>query len=228
MAEDEFETPSEQGRHHGGPRRRGVRNGAGVSPNRQHRNRTKPPEPPDLPPPAAGSHGTPDPGDGPKRRGTWLRYLWFRHGDGRHNTAIAVAYIGAAGVISAGLIPMTTAAVSATFGERTVPSRRVASILHAPAGETYAYQHPSLASKHAKPRGIYREGDTIEVLCQIRDGEPVSNPGDGRPNYAVSAWDQLANGSWIPDIYTSLGYKRGPKPPPGIELCPEPAPAPAP
>ncbi|NEA24582.1 hypothetical protein [Actinomadura bangladeshensis] len=125
---------------------------------------------------------------------------------------------------------MTTAAVGAAFGqrERNPPPHRVTSILHAPGGETYAYEYPSLSSKRAEPRGIYRENETVEVVCQLRDGEPVSNPGDGRPNYAVSAWDQLANGSWLPDIYTSLGHKRGPKPPPGIELCQDQTSAPAP
>lgn len=222
MSEDEFDTPSDQGRTPCGPRRRVVRNGASVSPNRRHRPRTKPPGPPDPPPPV-----TPSTDAQPLRRGTWLRYLWFRPGAGAHNTAIAVAWIGCAGVLGAGLIPVTTAVAGSLFGERGsggAPSRRVATIVHAPGGETYAYVYPSLSSEQAKPRGIYREGDTIEVVCQIRDGEPVSNPGDGRPNFAVSAWNQLANGSWVSDVYTSLGSKRGPNPPPGITLCPDHAP----
>lgn len=245
MSEDEFDTPSDQDRPPCGPRRRVVRNGDGTSPNRRHRPRSKPPEPPESssPPgpsvqatPGQDAHAGPAPTKEPEtwdtaetRRGAWLRYLWFRPGHGPHNTVIAAAYITAGAAITVALVPVATSAVGSVFGERGggAPSRRVASIVHTPR-ETYAYEYPSLSSKRAKPRGIYKEGDTIEVVCQIRDGEPVSDPGDGRPNYAVSAWDRLANGSWVPDIYTSLGHKRGAKPPPGIELCPDPPSEPAP
>ncbi|WP_433236335.1 hypothetical protein [Actinomadura nitritigenes] len=76
-----------------------------------------------------------------------------------------------------------------------------------------------MKSKKAKLRPFYREGDTVEVVCQIRDGEPVVDPGEGRPDYAVPVWDELSNGIWIPDLYTSLPGKRGPKPPRGVSSC---------
>ncbi|TYB41346.1 hypothetical protein [Actinomadura chibensis] len=144
---------------------------------------------------------------------------------------MVAAYIGFAGSVvgamgTAG--PVACSAIVSRGGESPTRSRVSASIVHTEKGATYAYQHPSMSSKPARFRPIYREGDMVEVVCQIRDGEPVSMPGQGRPDFAVSVWDQLPTGSWIPDIFTSLEYKRGPKPPPGVKLCAETTPAPAP
>ncbi|WP_433136327.1 hypothetical protein ACQPZ8_29370 [Actinomadura nitritigenes] len=77
-----------------------------------------------------------------------------------------------------------------------------------------------MKSKKAKLRPFYREGDTVEVVCQIRDGEPVVDPGEGRPDYAVPVWDELSNGIWIPDLYTSLPGKRGPSRPAAFPPAP--------
>ncbi|MEU9838690.1 hypothetical protein AB0C69_05635 [Actinomadura sp. NPDC048032] len=142
-----------------------------------------------------------------------------------------VAWIGFAGAIGASpLVPFALSAIAHRGGDGIGSHSRVATIIRVPAGETYAYRYPSMSSPHAKKRAVYREGDTVEVVCQIRDGEPVTLPGDGRPNYAVRVWDQLPNGSWIPDIFTSLEGKRGDKPPAGLGLCAEPTgePVPAP
>jgi hypothetical protein len=163
-----------------------------------------------------------DPPTLPAQRGFWRRHMCFRRGERRHNTAVVVAWIGFAGALGGPLVTVVGPALwTHLMGQGGhVPHHRMTTIVNAPNGITYAYQQPNLASEHAKKRATYREGDTIEVVCQIRDGESISMPGDGRPLYAVSVWDKLPNGSWVPDIFTSLEHKRGPKPPPGIELCP--------
>ncbi|QXJ23270.1 hypothetical protein AGRA3207_004405 [Actinomadura graeca] len=162
--------------------------------------------------------------------GFWRRFLWFRPNARIHNTAIFVAWIGFAGTVGA---PMATIAVPALWsqiagGGEDKGMSQVASIVNTPGGRTYAYRQPSLSSEHDDRRPVYREGDTIEVICQLRDGEAVTMPGDNRPLYAVTVWDKLANGSWVPDIFTSLDLKRGPQPPRGLPVCPEETAAPVP
>lgn len=178
---------------------------------------------------------TPCPGDqtlAPGWRARMRRLLWFRAGARGHNTTIVVAWIGFAGAVSTTAVPLmpgvVTAIVNRGGGNGGEGGHRIVTIVHAPSGVTYAYRYPSMSSPRAKSRPVYREGDTIEIVCQIRDGESVSLPGDGRPNYAVKAWDRLPNGSWVPDIFTSLEGKRGDKLPSGVEQCPDPANAPVP
>jgi hypothetical protein len=69
---------------------------------------------------------------------------------------------------------------------------------------------------------LYVEGQVIEIVCQVRDGQDENDPGDGRPSYTVSAWDKLPTGDWVADLYTSLENKhRNDSLPTGVPACTE-------
>lgn len=237
MNDEDFEARSAQPDHRDVRHPRGAGDRPVRRPVRRSRNRRPAPRPLDRardanPPPPTRSDdprprrrgGRDADGEAPPdaERGSWRRHLWFRRGSAVHNTAVAVAWIGFAGAVCGPLVTVVVPALwTLTGGSRPTPQHRMATIINAPGGVTYAYKQPSLFSEHAEKRPSYREGDAIQVVCQIRDGYSVSMPGDGRPIHPVSVWNKLPNGSWIPDIFTNLPQKKGPNPPAGIELCPE-------
>lgn len=64
------------------------------------------------------------------------------------------------------------------------------------------------------------EGELVDVQCQVRDGQPLSDPtpAPGQPsNWPV--WNKLSDGLFIPDLYTDLPKDPGPTPPNGIPVC---------
>lgn len=64
------------------------------------------------------------------------------------------------------------------------------------------------------------EGELVEVLCQVRDGQPLSDPAPapGQPN-DWPVWNKMKDGFFIPDLYTDLPKDRGPTPPNGLPIC---------
>lgn len=64
------------------------------------------------------------------------------------------------------------------------------------------------------------EGELVEVQCQVRDGQPLSDPAPapGQPN-DWPVWNKLNDGFFIPDLYTDLPKDPGPTPPNGIPVC---------
>lgn len=64
----------------------------------------------------------------------------------------------------------------------------------------------------------YAEGDTIAVVCQERDGQPIHDPRSDPNRYKKPwpVWDKLSNGLWVPDLYTDLPKTPGDTTPDGI------------
>jgi transcriptional regulator with XRE-family HTH domain len=52
-------------------------------------------------------------------------------------------------------------------------------------------------------RGALAEGAPIKIVCQVGDGEIITDKVNGE-RLAWPVWDKLDDGSWVPDIYTSL------------------------
>jgi cutinase len=64
-----------------------------------------------------------------------------------------------------------------------------------------------------KPVGALHEGQPVDVVCQVEDGEAVTGANGG----ASAIWDALANGAFIADYYTDtpgIGVRT-----PSIPLC---------
>lgn len=52
--------------------------------------------------------------------------------------------------------------------------------------------------------GTLPEGTRILVVCQVGDGEPLTDRVNGQV-LTWPVWDKLDDGRWVPDIYTNLG-----------------------
>lgn len=152
----------------------------------------------------------------------WRRLFWSRDRSRKRNAAVTTAWIGAFGTVSAAAIPVIAGNLDVTHGSRAPRSShaRVATVVHTPDAEgIYAWSLPSMLGTSTRLK-LYSEGQTIEIVCQMRDGQTIDDPGEGRPEYEVSVWDRLPSGGWISDLYTDLENKRSDDPPPAdVRLC---------
>ncbi|MCY1137916.1 hypothetical protein OWR29_07895 [Actinoplanes sp. Pm04-4] len=86
-------------------------------------------------------------------------------------------------------------------------------------GPDGVFTYPQAGRGAHYPDG-YLDGTVVEVVCQERHGEAVTDedPAPGQPaTWAV--WDKLTNGRWIPDMWTTLPKKPGDTPPNGLRTC---------
>lgn len=165
--------------------------------------------PPKIPvTPSSGDDTTKAPPDVFKR--PWYRRLLVPWGNGRaRNSAITAAWIGVIGTTTPVLVPYMADGIdwlTATPG-RTSYSTPVVTIVHARKSGIKAYAGPG-SKGYGRPVRILHNGEIAQVECVLPAGEPVFDPGSGRPAGAVAVWDKLADGSWISDIYTNLPGKR--------------------
>ena len=58
-------------------------------------------------------------------------------------------------------------------------------------------------SRGERAPGTLPEGTRILVVCQVGDGEPLTDRVGGRV-LTWPVWDKLDDGRWVPDIYTNL------------------------
>lgn len=81
----------------------------------------------------------------------------------------------------------------------------------------WLYREPSTQS--ARRVGPF-DGDAVDVVCQRREGEIVSepNPAPGQPDQSP-VWNRLSNGLWVPDLWTSLPKEPGGASPRGMPTC---------
>ncbi|SDE27418.1 hypothetical protein [Glycomyces harbinensis] len=84
------------------------------------------------------------------------------------------------------------------------------------------FEEPSTDS----PKGeAIPEGESVDIVCQIRDGEILSAStyadGSDSPRYDGDwgVWNKLDNGYWIPDLFVNTPKVPGDDPPEGIALC---------
>lgn len=59
-------------------------------------------------------------------------------------------------------------------------------------------------------------GDSISIVCQYRQGRMVTDSATGQSS---AVWDQLVDGSWLPDLYIDLPKVSGERPPMDIPTC---------
>ncbi len=78
---------------------------------------------------------------------------------------------------------------------------------------TLGYTNPRTSTRTGKG---YPEGATVAIVCQTRNGRPVTDPTTGTSS---SVWDKLDDGGWISDLYTTLPKSDGDTPPLGIPVC---------
>lgn len=142
-------------------------------------------------------HGTP----------RWWRF-WSRDASRKRNVGVTTAWITTFGTVSAAAVTVGPSIYASIRGSGQPSSPRVATIVHT-RGEKgiHSWSFPFTGQGSVRRR-LYTEGQVVEIVCQIRDGQGVNDPGDGRPVYTVAVWDKLADGTWIPDLYTNLPNKR--------------------
>ncbi|WP_018653441.1 hypothetical protein [Actinomadura flavalba] len=159
------------------------------------------------------------------------RLFVFRRGAGlRANARVAVDWIGLLTALATLLSALITLAPliaplimlsgtrKASPGNRAPMTVTITNTARSEGHRVKAYRQPARGTLFTE-RPYYINGDTVVLTCQIRDGEPVTHPGEGRTQRTVDAWNRLGNGSWISDVYTDLPGKTGDEPPPGLRLC---------
>lgn len=83
------------------------------------------------------------------------------------------------------------------------------------------YSGPDSSAQSKEPRGSWKEGDTVIVVCQERHGRLIRDaPWPGRAPQ-TTVWNRLQwpVPMWIPDLYTDLPNKTGAKPPGNLKTC---------
>lgn len=153
------------------------------------------------------------------------------------NGTIAAAIITAAGTIAAAMIaaglgtdrtPVGSAPPAAAPPPTAVPTvpfpapepsvRGVqTTVINTGGVGVWKWDQPTNTSgRHYGPG----EGEVVEVLCQRRDGQMISET-DVSPGQPAQwpVWNRLKDGKWIPDLYTDLPKEPGPVPPEGLTTC---------
>lgn len=172
----------------------------------------------------------------PRARGTPNQGGRLKDGTSTPRATIVAATITAAAGILAALIAAgvaihnsgssappsaTTTATSAPVPpspRRPAPAPTVfATVVHTGSIGVYKHQQPTNQSTQSYGPG---EGERIPVVCQVRDGQPVTDP-DSTPGLPENwpVWDKLADGYFVTDLYTDLPKDPGPTPPLGLPLC---------
>jgi hypothetical protein len=96
-----------------------------------------------------------------------------------------------------------------------------AEVINTRGGGTWAWAAPTTSSHQSEGPG---EGDTIVVVCQVRDGEPMTDNHDPKPSQPAEwpVWDRLDDGRYIPDLWTDLPKDTtATEPPNGLPHCPK-------
>lgn len=90
-------------------------------------------------------------------------------------------------------------------------------IVHTDGKGAWLYREPSTKSA---PLFHLLDGDSVDVVCQQRQGELVyaPNPVHGQPA-RWPVWNRLSNGLWVPDLWTSLPKVPGEAPPGDLPRC---------
>jgi hypothetical protein len=81
----------------------------------------------------------------------------------------------------------------------------------------YTYTQPQNGPHYSDG---YLEGNDVNVVCQKRDGGPMTDrdPAPGQPT-TWAVWDKLDNGRWLPDLWTDLPKNPGDTPPNDLPKC---------
>ncbi|KOX21236.1 hypothetical protein ADK67_27700 [Saccharothrix sp. NRRL B-16348] len=66
--------------------------------------------------------------------------------------------------------------------------------------------------------GVLSQGDFVQVVCMVLDGEPVDEEVGGRP-ITTTAWAKMSSGAYVLSIYTDLPFTDGSTPVPGLSAC---------
>lgn len=179
-----------------------------------------PPVPPSDDPPPPGPE--PQPSPSPPAAKATIVAAWIGAG-----AVVVAAIIGAVVAIGTSDDPSSPPSTSPpTESVSRAPSALVpppaAKIIQARVINTggigvYKYEQPTNQSGKQYGPG---EGELIDIVCQVRDGQPVTDPAPapGQPD-GWPVWNKLSDGFFVPDLYTDLAKEPGPTPPNGLPVC---------
>jgi hypothetical protein len=66
--------------------------------------------------------------------------------------------------------------------------------------------------------GVLSQGDYVQVVCMVLDGEPVDEEVRGQP-LTTRAWAKMSSGAYVLSIYTDLPFTDGSTPVTGLSSC---------
>jgi hypothetical protein len=133
--------------------------------------------------------------------------------------AVVASVITALGVIAAAVITPTVKGTDPKVGnaqsnQSTVRTRIVNT------GGVGVFYRSAPTTRSDRSRGPL-EGDEVAVVCQERNGQPMTNtdhPTPGQPR-GWPVWDRVPDGRWFTDLWSDLPKSPGPTPPRGLPTC---------
>lgn len=133
---------------------------------------------------------------------------------------LVAALIGIAATFLSNDEPPTSrmpTAAPAPPGLAAPPKAVFAKVINTGGIGVFKYEQPTNQSGKQFGPG---EGELVEVLCQVRDGQSLTDPAPapGQPN-DWPVWNKMKDGFFIPDLYTDLPKDRGLTPPYGLSIC---------
>jgi hypothetical protein len=104
--------------------------------------------------------------------------------------------------------------------ERQPPAATATIVNTGVEGATLAYPGPDDSPGSKVSSGGFREGQSVEIICQVPDGRLISDDAYPGGPASSSVWDRVQSTGaplYVPDIYTDL--PKGEVPPVGVPIC---------